>query len=322
MHKIKVGVVRGGPSREHDVSLETGKAILKHLPNHYEPVDVYVDRDGSWSVDGTPIRLEDLLDRVDVVFNGMHGEYGEDGTVQQKLDQFGIPYTGSGAVASATAFNKEIAKEIFSRYGIKTALHVVLSEGEATDEQLREIFTTHPSPYVVKPVSAGSSVGASIAHTLPELTSAVRDLFKDGFDKVMIEEYIKGREGTCGILDDFRGEHHYALPTIEIIPPDYADFFNYNVKYNGDTKEICPSNFTNEEKRTMEDAARTIHEALGLKHYSRSDFIVSPRGVYTLEVNTLPGLTPESLFPKAVAAVGVTFPDFLDHLVKLAHRHA
>lgn len=322
MHKIRVGVLYGGPSREHDVSLETGKAMLEHLPDRYEGVDVFVDRDGQWHVNGKPIRLDQLSDYVDVVLNGMHGEYGEDGTVQRQLDKFGIPYTGAGSVQSATAFNKEIAKSIFNQYGIKTVVHVVLTEREATDERFREIFNTHPAPYVVKPVSAGSSVGASIARTLPELTSAVRKLFEQGFDRVMIEEYIKGREGTCGIVDDLRGEQYYALPLIEIIPPDHAEFFDYTVKYNGETKEICPGNFTREEKKNMENAARTIHKALGLRHYSRTDFIVSPRGIYVLEVNTLPGMTPESLFPKALAAIGVAYDNFLEHLVKLAYRHA
>jgi len=113
MSKIRVGVIRGGPSSEHEISLETGKAMLEHLPDHYEPVDVFIDRDGSWSVDGTPIRLDELSDHIDVALNAMHGEYGEDGQVQRELDTFGIPYTGSSSAPSATAFNKHIAKELF-----------------------------------------------------------------------------------------------------------------------------------------------------------------------------------------------------------------
>jgi len=187
---------------------------------------------------------------------------------------------------------------------------------------LLEVFKTHPAPYVVKPVGAGSSVGARVAETYKELVSAVDDVFDKGFNEVMIEELISGREGTCGVIENFRDEDCYALPPIEIIPPEKNKFFDYDAKYGGETQEICPGNFTSEEKNEMQRASKAIHEALGLSHYSRSDFIVSPRGLYALEVNTLPGLTPESLMPKAVDAVGLSFPDFLDHLVKLAHRHA
>ena len=322
MPKIRVGVIRGGPSSEHEVSLETGRAMLEHLPEHYEGVDIIIGRDGVWRIGGEPVRLDELGDFVEVILNGLHGEYGEDGQVQRELDRFGMPYTGSGTAPSATAFNKELTKEFFNRHGIKTPLHVTLAAGAVSDVRLREIFSTHAPPYVVKPVRAGSSVATYIAHTLPELVEGVHSAFAQGFDEVLVEEYIKGREGTCGVIDDFRGEKHYALPPIEIVPPPDAAFFDYRVKYDGSTREICPGNFTHEEKQTMQDAARAIHEALGLSHYSRSDFIVSPRGVYALEVNTLPGMTLESLLPKALDAVGMSYQDFLDHLVRLAYRPA
>jgi len=321
MQKIRVGVVYGGPSSEHEVSLETGKGMLENLPDRYEPVGVFVDRDGSWSIDGQKISLDQLPQFVDVVLNAMHGEYGEDGRVQRDLEQFGIPYTGSGVAQSAMAFNKEVTKKLFKEKGIRTAAYVVLNQEDATDKRLSQVFRTELGPrVVVKPVCAGSSVGVSIAATYPELVEAVRKVFTMGFEQVIIEQYVTGREATCGVINDFRGESTYTLPPVEIIPPKENGFFDYDAKYSGETQEICPANFTDEEKREIQEVSRIMHDELGLKHYSRSDFIVSPHGVYALEVNTLPGMTPESLLPKPLAVVGCSYSEFLDHIVSLARK--
>ena len=135
----------------------------------------------------------------------------------------------------------------------------------------------------------------------------------------MIEEYVGGREATCGVIEHFRGKDFYALPPVEIIPSFTQDFFSYDAKYGGSSKEICPSSFSHEIKREIEEAAARIHEILGLSHYSRSDFIIHPkRGVYFLEVNTLPGLTKESLFPKSLSAIGSTMSEFVDHIIGIA----
>ena len=133
-----------------------------------------------------------------------------------------------------------------------------------------------------------------------------------------MEEYIRGREATCGVVDDFRGHKTYPLLPIEIAPPAGKKFFDYEAKYSGQSTEICPSQFSIEEKRELGELAAAVHKLLGLKHYSRTDFIVSPRGIYILEVNSLPGLTAESLVPKSLAALGVPLPHFLDHVVSLA----
>ena len=137
---------------------------------------------------------------------------------------------------------------------------------------------------------------------------------------MIVEECIKGREATCGVIDNFRDTKHYSLLPIEIIKPRNRDFFDYQCKYDGTTQEICPGNFSQKEKQALQNLSVKIHKALGLRHYSRSDFIVSPGGIYALEVNTLPGLTSESLFPKAMAAVGCDYLGFLDHLLNLALR--
>jgi D-alanine-D-alanine ligase len=316
--RIKVAVLRGGPSGEYDVSLKTGATVLKHLPQKYEPYDVWIDKQGHWHRQGIAMKPNHALRSIDVVFNALHGEYGEDGKVQRDLDQLGIPYTGAGSLASAIGMNKILSKEQFKKAGIKTPIYKVLEVTDDLDDKIVELFRTFPHPAVVKPATSGSSLGVSIVHTLAELREGVKNAFQYA-RKVLIEEYIKGKEATCGVVDNFRGKDIYALIPVEIVPQD-KKFFDYEAKYQGKSQEICPpKSFTHDQKRELEELAVKVHQALNLRHYSRTDFIVSPkRGIYVLEVNTLPGLTSESLLPKSLHAVGMKLPDFFDHVLSLA----
>lgn len=312
--------MRGGPSKEHDVSLKTGNAILKHLPrDRFTPRDIFIDRQGNWYMHGRPATPADALRSVDVAVIGLHGEYGEDGEVQKLLDRFGIPYTGSAAFPSYVAMHKLMTKHKAEEHGLLTPSYRYVEEGSDMESILAEVVRSFHQPVVVKPARWGSSVGVSLVHGYAPLHKAVITLLREGAGSVLIEEAIYGREATAGVVEGLRGESLYALPVVEIIPPE-KDFFSYDAKYSGATREICPGNFTKETKNELMRLARVMHEALGLRHYSRSDFIVSPRGIYYLETNTLPGMTPESLLPKSLAAVGMKFPDFLTHLVDLAHR--
>ena len=320
MRKV-VGVLRGGPSREYDVSLRTGASVLGALDREkYDPRDIFIDRSGEWHVHGIAQSPEKALKGVDVAFNAMHGEYGEDGRVQRQLDSLGVPYTGSDAFASAIAFNKHHTKEAVRKLGVKVPHGLVLEparEGEIR-ELAHRIFRTFPHPAIVKPVSGGSSVGMHVAHTYHGLEHALREASAHA-PKILVEEFIAGREATVGVVDDFRNERAYALMPVEIVPPAHHPFFTYEAKYGGQTREHVPSRFTEEQKGELERIAKAVHEGLGLSHYSRSDFIVSKRGIFFLEVNTLPGLTGESLLPKALKAVGSSLTSFLDHVVSLAH---
>ncbi len=321
MSKIKVAVLRGGPSNEYEVSLKTGSTLLKHLhsmSDKYETHDVLITKDGLWHINGFERSPEKVAQQIDVFVNGLHGSFGEDGKVQQMLESFNAAYTGSGTLASALAMNKKFTKEIAKKNGIKTAIHTIVRAGENTWDRVLEIFKTFPHPSVVKPVASGSSVGVSIAYTALDLEQAIAEALTHS-DTAIIEEFISGREATCGIVNNFRNETLYALPPVEIVKPQKSAFFDYHAKYSGQSTEICPGNFSHAEREMIQTMSKQIHEALGLRHYSRSDFIVSPRrGVYFLETNTLPGMTNESLFPKSLEAVGVTIPHFLDHLIALA----
>lgn len=317
---IKVGILRGGIGHEYEVSLKTGASVLKNLPaDKYQPIDMLLSRDGAWHVNGLPTSPERAVRSVDVIFNALHGEFGEDGQVQQILDALNTPYTGSGTVASALGMDKVRAKEIFKKAGIKVPSGVVLKRDYQTEVEAiaYDAFQRISPPWIIKPVESGSSVGLYLARTYPELVQSIEACFKFS-DSILVEEYIKGKEATCGVVDGLRGQDHYPLLPIEIVTPSNKKLFDYESKYTGITSEICPGRFSREEKAELERLSREIHKVLGLRHYSRSDFILSPRGIYALEVNTLPGLTEESLIPKSLLAAGIPYNQFLDHIVTLA----
>ncbi|MDE2213434.1 MAG: D-alanine--D-alanine ligase [Patescibacteria group bacterium] len=317
-----VAVLRGGPSSEYEVSLRSGASVLQELDKEkYAPEDIFISRSGEWHRHGLPVTPGRALQGTDIVFNALHGHYGEDGTVQRLLDTLGVPYTGSGAFASALAFNKERTKEAVAPFNVKVARHITVKklDPDATGAKALELFRSFPMPAIVKPVVGGSSVGTTVVRDFPSLSEALTLGFAHA-PKVLFEEFIRGREATVGVIDHFRGEKTYPLLPVEIIPPPESTFFDYGAKYSGASAEICPGNFSSEEKQLLMNTARAVHEGLGLSHYSRSDFIVSKRGVYFLETNTLPGLTSQSLLPKALRAVGSKFSDFLDHVITLARR--
>jgi D-alanine-D-alanine ligase len=321
MQRMRVAVLRGGPSEEYEVSLKTGASVLRALdPKRYEVVDVVIGKDGEWLLRGIRRDPRDIFHLVDVVFVALHGAYGEDGTVQRLMDSTGVKYTGSRAFPSAIALNKPMTKDRMLTHGVKMARHMVIGR-DVKDNlpgavmAITELFGPR---YIVKPLSSGSSVGTMFAESPIMLEQALRTAL-EVYDQVLVEEFIEGREATCGVVEKFRDKSHYALPPIEI--RRQSEVWGYEAKYDGSVEEICPGNFSRAEKDEIERLALLAHETLGLSHYSRSDFIVAPDGIYFLEVNTLPGLTETSLLPKALEAVGCAYADFVEHLIKLAHTH-
>ncbi len=315
---LRIGVLRGGPSPEYDVSLRTGGHVLEQLSETHQPIDIFISKNGTWHVQGIERNPERILNHVDVVFNALHGTFGEDGTVQDILDNHGVRYTGSDKLSSAIAMNKWMTKESVKKAGIKTPVAVCIRADEDFKIQIHEALQTIPFPMIIKPLRGGSSVGVQVVLNPIDFATVVGSLLEKG-DDVLVEEYIKGREATCGVIDNFREQNIYSLPVIEIILGGDSSVWDYESKYNGKSKEICPGNFSLAEKKQIEEISAQVHSVLGLSHYSRSDFIVTPkRGIYFLEVNTLPGLTRESLLPVALDAVGVSMKDFLHHVIGLA----
>ncbi len=314
-----VGVLRGGPSREHDVSLQTGAAMIANLPkNRFAVRDIYIDRNGQWHDRGRPATPGRIVRQLDVVLIGLHGGYGEDGEVQKLLELFGTPFVGSDSFGSYLAMHKLMSKMRAQEANLLTPAFRHIEHIEDSEVAALEITRAFHQPVVVKPVGWGSSIGVSVVGGYAHVLAAIQQLFTDGAPSILVEEYIRGREATVGVVEGLRGEMLYTLPTVEIIPPPEAGFFAADVKYTGATREICPGNFSRVDSEELQRIAKAMHRALGLRDYSRSDFIVTPKGIYYLETNTLPGLTEESLLPKSLASVGVPFPSFLEHLVNLA----
>lgn len=319
MAKVRVGVLRGGPSAEYEVSLKTGGFVLGNLPQEkYQPRDILLTKGGEWLMEGLPTSPERLRHSVDVVFNALHGTYGEDGQVQHYLESVGIPYTGPRSLAAALSMNKALSKEYYVSHELKTPRGLTFNEEMPTEDITRIVFQKMGPPWVVKPVDNGSSVGVRIVRFLKDLPTALSAAFCVA-KSILVEEFIRGREATCGVVDKYRGYDVYPLFPIEIVPPKEKPFFDYEAKYGGISQEICPGRFDDSVKHAMQDMAVRAHQALGLSHYSRSDFIVHPtRGIFILETNSLPGLTAESLVPKALSAAGARHDHFLDHIVTLA----
>lgn len=314
----RVAVLRGGPSTEYDVSLKTGSEVLRALRElDYPHKDVVISKNCEWIESGFVRSPENALEAVDVVFIALHGQYGEDGQVQRILQRLQIPFTGSSAFTSGVAFNKELTKQSLKDYNISMPKHHRVGREQLNylAPEIDLIIEKIGNESFIKPIGGGSSIGARYISHSGTLRTALEELLRD-HEAVMVEEFIRGKEATVGVLQHFRDQEHYILPPIEIVPPGGSPFFSYDVKYNGTTQEICPGRFSYQEKTKLHEAALTVHKALHCDHYSRSDFIVRNGEVYFLEINTLPGLTSESLFPKAAAAVGLSFNELVRHLVE------
>ncbi|MDO8589957.1 MAG: ATP-grasp domain-containing protein [bacterium] len=297
--KIRVAVLRGGPSSDYSASLQTGAHILSALretPETYEPVDIFISKDGEWHRGGLVHEPHRALEHTDVVWNALHGSYGEDGQVQRILDGLQVPFTGSGALASTLAMNKELSKRLYQEHSLLTPVHELITEDNLNEDQLINIFRTYLHPVIVKPANASGSLGVSLAHTFDELKQSIKKVFTYS-PRALVEEFVKGGEVSCAVINDAKGERIYAL-----IPSSKADF-ELNV----------------EENKRIEQMAKRAHEVLGLRHYSSSDFIVTPkRKIYILETNSLPALHKDSLTHRSLEATGWHPRDFVDHVLKLA----
>ncbi|MCK9344951.1 MAG: D-alanine--D-alanine ligase [Candidatus Pacebacteria bacterium] len=320
MTKLRVGVMRGGLGSEYHVSLRTGANVISALSgdSKYEVHDILISNMGEWHIDGRPTTPAKLAQHIDVVFNALHGEFGEDGKVQKILENFNIPYTGSTSLASAIGMNKDLAKKYFSAVGIKVPQGLVVARGEEVNEVLARVGAEIRAPYVVKPLAGGSSVGLSLANNEKELVLAIEKALAYS-EKALIEEYVRGREVTLGVVDSSGGYGSYSTPPLEILLPE-GQLFDYDQKYKNLSHPVGPARMTDVERRTLEEAALRAHIHLGARHYARYDFILTEEGPCLLEVNTLPGLTDTSLLPKSLALHGLSLPEFVDYVLTLALR--
>ena len=295
---MKVGVIMGGTSSERDISLLTGQEMIAHL-----------DRD---KYEVIPIELSskrDLIDKsagIDVALLALHGKYGEDGTVQGTLESLGIPYTGCGVLSSSVCMDKDMSKQLMHHAGIPTGAWVQVNHLEELSSTAVQQLTY---PVVVKPNSGGSSIGTQVVQEPSSLQAAVEAALKWD-DTVMIEQYIAGDEITCAIVDG------RMLPIISI--RSSAEFFDYSSKYNDGGAEEQVIQLPADIHKRVEDAALACYRVLKCSVYARVDMIIRDGMPYVLEVNTLPGLTRNSLLPKSAAAAGISFTELLDTIIELS----
>lgn len=316
--KIKVGVLMGGPSSEYEVSLSTGQNVVDNLDrSKYEPIAIKISKDKEWFVEGRKIAEVRALAGCDIVFNALHGAFGEDGRIQALLEYYEKPYTGSGITASALAMDKLKSREIFKMAGLDVPKTLKIRKGESY-QALLSVFVNKVTnfPVVVKPCSNGSSFGVNIVRNNEQLVKAINSAFKIE-KKVLVEEFISGTEVTCGVLENFNGKQISALPVTEIVPHKGHSFFDYKAKYkSGHSDEITPARLDKETAFRVQENAEKAHQLLGCRAYSRTDMIISGKNIYILEINTLPGLTNASLFPKAASVAGLTLTQLLDKIIQ------
>ena len=295
----------GGLSGERDVSLRSGEAILAALCERgHDACAVFVDRD---------IDLVLRQMRIDVAFLALHGRYGEDGCIQGLLEVLGIPYTGSGVLASALAMNKAKAKEILRLHNLPTAPGYVIAADSGED--LIESHGSFGFPAVIKPSGEGSSLGVQVARDELELEGAVEEAMRFD-DDVLVERFVEGKEISVGVLDG------KALGAVEIVPR--RGFYDFHNKYTaGRSDYYFPARLSPERYRSVLRLGTLACEALGCEGAARVDLIVSERGnEIILEVNTLPGMTPTSLLPKIAHGAGLSFEDLVDEILKGARLRA
>jgi D-alanine-D-alanine ligase len=298
-HSKTVGVLFGGLSAEQEISRLTGTAVCQALrARGYTVHPIELDGGGVWIAQ---------VKAVDVVFIALHGKFGEDGTVQSVLELLGVPYTGSGVLASALAMNKPMTKRVWQTYGLPTPAWQILERDDTAN-------LTLPYPVVVKPSAEGSSVGVSIVRTADALPAALAGAFR--FDpQVLMEAYIPGQEVTVGILGD------RALAAMDVIAK--GEFHSYEVKYTAGREEfLLPAPLSSPVYGQVLQVALAAHRALGCTGYSRVDTRVTPQGeVFLLEVNSLPGLTTFSYLPRIAAYVGLTYEDLIERILQAATVH-
>jgi D-alanine-D-alanine ligase len=298
LKKKKIGVMMGGLSREREISLKTGKAILKALTEKgYTACPIDVDQDVAETL---------IKKKIECAFIALHGRFGEDGTIQGMLELMRIPYTGSGVLASALALHKIMAKKIFLCEKIPTPPFEVVQRQEIGKDPLRNISLS--LPLVVKPAREGSTIGISIVRTKEELVPALKEAGKYD-EEILVEKFMKGKEITVGILEDI------PLPVIEIVPK--SGFYDYHSKYTkGETQYIIPARIPREKYLYAQEISLKAFQTLGCSGCARVDLMTDENDdSFVIDVNTMPGMTETSLLPKAANYVGIAFEDLVERIL-------
>ena len=357
MGKIRVAVLFGGKSNEHSISVATASGVLGAIDSSkYDVVPVgitqagvfvpfsgdpeslslanglkTIEHEGStirFAMDGSrelfetgPNGTEKSLGVIDVVMPLLHGPYGEDGTMQGFLELVGVPYVGNGVLGSAAAMDKEFSKALFKAAGIPSPDYAVVTKSDMLnnpESALARIKDLGKLPFFVKPARSGSSVGITKISSLAEVPAALEEAFKHD-EKLVIEVGVAGREIECGVLDPLDGGPLRVSVAGEITVRG-REFYDFEAKYvDSDAATlICPADITSDELAKMQQMARKAFKALGCKGLARVDFFLTDNGFMVNEINTMPGFTSISMFPRCWQESGLSYPDLIDELISLA----
>ena len=312
----------GGYSSEYEISLKSGEVVYQHLDrNLYEPYRIHIFKE-KWAV-VLDDQSEYLIDKndfsaeidgqkitFDVVFNAIHGTPGEDGLMTAYFDLINQIHTSCSYYQSAITFNKRDLLSVVKPYGIKTAISYYLNKGDVIDAE--SIIKRVGLPCFVKPNRSGSSFGISKVKNTEELIPAIEKAYRED-EEIIIESFLKGTEVSVGVIT--YDSEVKILPITEIVSEN--DFFDYEAKYEGKSQEITPARISEEEKARVEDVAKRIYTILGMTGYSRSEFILVDGIPFFLEMNTIPGLTGESILPQQAKAAGISLADLFGHAVEM-----
>lgn len=327
MAKKKVVVIGGGPSHEYEVSLASTRQIITNLQSDkYAVSTIKISKHNNWSfgndlddVKGELGLLDGLKKLVeispDIVFLGLHGNFGEDGKIQSFLETLNIPFTGSGSFASSLAMDKVVSQELMHAHGLEIIKTVDFwrDDWEMNKEKILDLCSSMGRAIMVKPADGGSSVGICKNLNRDNLEKDIIATLKHT-EHVMVQPCVEGREFSCGVLEQ-EGSLN-SLPATEIIPKS-SEFFDYDAKYTpGASEEITPANIEPELMMKIQEAAAKAHLAHGCQGYSRTDFILSENGLFVLELNTLPGMTETSILPQQAKAAGIGFSSLLDAIIE------
>lgn len=311
--KSRVGVLMGGMSPERDISLRTGKAVLTALVSRgydVEPIDVSVD---------LPRQLVEK--HIEVAFVALHGKLGEDGSVQGLLEVMRVPYTHSGVLASSVAMDKIASKRMYEHAGIPTPAWTTFLAPESGSITAVDLPKNVPVPFVVKPATAGSTIGISVVKNADREEYGAALALAAKYDRaILVEQFIKGIEITVAVLGPSYGGAR-AFPVVEIVPPGDG-FFDFDAKYQytkGKTQYLCPARLPDATAREAQRVSVAAHELLGCEGVTRSDLMVDEAGKpWLLETNTIPGMTETSLVPKAARQANLEFPELVEEILDTA----
>jgi len=314
MTKLKVAILYGGPSNEHDVSLKSAQNVLSNIDKDlYEVIEILISKDGLFNINNQEYRTVEAITEIkkiaDVVFPVLHGKFGEDGAIQELLERIGIPFVGSGSKASRIAINKNISNTVFAKNNLSIPQSEIVTKNNSA--------VSINFPIFIKPLDEGSSLGIHKCTSQEELDKVLGEAFTDHAE-MLVQECVVGREFTCGVLE-IDGVPT-PLPLSEIILKD-SKFFDYEAKYTpGACTEVTPAEIDDSLQEEIQDVVLQCHEILNCKSISRTDVIVSENGtIYVLETNTLPGMTKTSFIPAQAKAFGLPMTELITTLIKSAH---